>query len=66
MRAMYISNIAAIATKEDYVTQTRFQDAGNSLTEPTEEDLVRERELESKLSATTESNTVVDSRREKG
>ena len=48
MRSMYISNISAIATNIDYVTQTRFQDAGNSLTEPTEDDLLREKNLESK------------------
>ena len=47
MRSMYMSNISAIATHDDYVTQTRFQDAGNSLTEPTEDDLLRARELES-------------------
>jgi hypothetical protein len=29
----------AIATKEDYTYQTRYMSAGNSLTEPTEEDL---------------------------
>jgi hypothetical protein len=48
MRSMYISNMSAIATDIDYVTQTRFQDAGNSLTEPTEDDLLREKNLESK------------------
>jgi hypothetical protein len=66
MRSMYMSNISAIATKEDYVTQTRFQDAGNSLTEPTEEDLLREKELESKSVLTTDSDTMIDTRREKG
>jgi len=38
LRELYTSNLNAIATKEDYTYQTRYQSAGNSLTEPTEED----------------------------
>ena len=39
LRELYTSNLNAIATKEDYTYQTRYMSAGNSLTEPTEEDL---------------------------
>ena len=38
LREMYVSNLSAIATKEDYTYQTRYMSAGNSLTEPTEDD----------------------------
>lgn len=38
LREMYISNISAVATREDFISQTRFESAGNSLTEPTEDD----------------------------
>ena len=43
IREMFISNISAIATKIDYTGQSRFQDLGNSLTEPTDDDLKREK-----------------------
>ncbi len=33
MREMYIPNIRAVATKTNYIGQTRFESAGNSLTE---------------------------------
>ena len=38
LRELYVSNLNTIATKEDYTYQTRYMSAGNSLTEPTEED----------------------------
>ena len=43
VRKMFVSNLSAIATKVDYTGQTRFQDFGNSLTEPTEDDLKRQK-----------------------
>lgn len=43
IRGMFISNLSAIATKVDYTGQSRFQDLGNSLTEPTDEDIKRQK-----------------------
>jgi hypothetical protein len=43
IRRMFVSNLSAIATKIDFTGQSRFQDLGNSLTEPTEDDIKREK-----------------------
>ena len=39
VRQMFISNIRAIATRHSYITQTGYESAGNSLTEPLEGEL---------------------------
>lgn len=39
LRSMFISNIRAVATRTHYTTQTRYESAGNSLTEPLEGEL---------------------------
>ena len=39
LRSLYVSNINAIATKYNWTYQTRYMSAGNSLTEPTEDDI---------------------------
>lgn len=40
LRSLYVPNINAIATKINWTYQTRYMSAGNSLTEPTEDDFI--------------------------
>ena len=42
MRDMYIPNIRAVATKTNYIGQTRFESAGNSLTETDDVNIIRQ------------------------
>lgn len=49
IRKLFISNLSPIATKLDYTGQTRFQNLGNSLTEPTEDDLKKYKGIELRL-----------------
>jgi len=39
LRSLFTSNINAIATKHNWTYQTRYMSVGNSLTEPTEDDI---------------------------